>query len=286
MGTHIQQGCRQSPHPRTHVTTKMARATGGQIRKKKGEAGAAKNYITRTQAIKKLQCSMADFRRLCILKGIFPRQPKSTKKANKGSTAPASFYYIKDIQYLLHEPVLQKLRQYKTFSKKLSKAVGRGEWTTAKSLEENQKPKYRLDHIIKERSEMKWKAKKRAMRRRKRRRRNLPALETILKQSRPKSWMLTPAISPVQRCWQLPPTPTTRPCSTLLSSRQRARACLTVNFKPSSPPSQRRPRRPQQLPTKRAQQRRRQMHCRHPPPRSRIQHPSCYPTSSASCTIR
>merc|ERR1712093_866953 len=74
--THIQQGCRQSPHPRTHVTTKMARATGGQIRKKKGEAGAAKNYITRTQAIKKLQCSMADFRRLCILKGIFPRQPK------------------------------------------------------------------------------------------------------------------------------------------------------------------------------------------------------------------
>merc|ERR1711939_1098245 len=587
----IQQGCRQSPHPRTHVTTKMARATGGQIRKKKGEAGAAKNYITRTQAIKKLQCSMADFRRLCILKGIFPRQPKSTKKANKGSTAPASFYYIKDIQYLLHEPVLQKLRQYKTFSKKLSKAVGRGEWTTAKSLEENQKPKYRLDHIIKERypsfpdalrdlddalslivlfahlpasekvpasiiancsrlaaewqlyvmktrslskvflsikgiyfqaivkgetvtwlvpymftqnvptdvdfrimmtflelyqtllgftfyklysdinlvyppkfdttkddegagigallleetsrtltiegkketeedidkvnagkkvtakdvnkqirsithhgaastadqamveddsmavepssaslkddladvpqsteqggqdvqehdidisdlfsnyyfylsrevtrptlefvirsfggqvgwddvlgagspysvndprithhivdrpvprssepmwkrSEMKWKAKKRAMRRRKRRRRNLPALETILKQSRPKSWMLTPAISPVQRCWQLPPTPTTRPCPTLLSSRQRARACLTVNFKPSSPPSQRRPRRPQQLPTKRAQQRRRQMHCRHPPPRSRIQHPSCYPTSSASCTIR
>merc|ERR1712093_836949 len=149
--THIQQGCRQSPHPRTHVTTKMARATGGQIRKKKGEAGAAKNYITRTQAIKKLQCSMADFRRLCILKGIFPRQPKSTKKANKGSTAPASFYYIKDIQYLLHEPVLQKLRQYKTFSKKLSKAVGRGEWTTAKSLEVNQKPKYRLDHIIKER---------------------------------------------------------------------------------------------------------------------------------------
>lgn len=85
--------------------------------------------------------------------GIFPRQPKSTKKANKGSTAPASFYYVKDIQYLLHEPVLQKLRQYKTFSKKLSKAVGRGEWSVAKSLEENQKPKYRLDHIIKERCE-------------------------------------------------------------------------------------------------------------------------------------
>lgn len=37
--------------------------------KQKGKAGAAKNYVTRTSAIKKLQCSLADFRRLCILKG-------------------------------------------------------------------------------------------------------------------------------------------------------------------------------------------------------------------------
>jgi hypothetical protein len=37
--------------------------------KQKGKAGAAKAYITRTAAVKKLQCSLADFRRLCILKG-------------------------------------------------------------------------------------------------------------------------------------------------------------------------------------------------------------------------
>ncbi|BGP25643.1 ribosome biogenesis protein Pescadillo [Rhodotorula toruloides] len=118
--------------------------------KKKGEAGASKNYITRNQAIKKLQCTLGDFRRLCILKGIYPREPKNRKKANKGSSAPASFYYAKDIQYLLHEPVLHKLREHKAFAKKLSKAVGRGEWGLAKNLEE-QKPTYRLDHIIKER---------------------------------------------------------------------------------------------------------------------------------------
>ncbi|KIL65627.1 hypothetical protein M378DRAFT_10735 [Amanita muscaria Koide BX008] len=118
--------------------------------KQKGKAGAVKAYITRTSAIRKLQCSLADFRRLCILKGIFPREPRNKKRANKGSSAPASFYYTKDIAYLAHEPVLKKLREHKAFAKKLSRALGRREWSTAKSLEEN-KPVYRLDHIIKER---------------------------------------------------------------------------------------------------------------------------------------
>ncbi|KAK7463749.1 mRNA-binding ribosome synthesis protein nop7 [Stygiomarasmius scandens] len=121
----------------------------GRLRQK-GKAGAAKAYITRSQATKKLQCSLADFRRLCILKGIFPREPNNKKKANKGSSAPTSFYYAKDIAYLAHEPVLKKLREHKAFAKKLSRALGRGEWSSAKSLEEN-KPAYKLDHIIKER---------------------------------------------------------------------------------------------------------------------------------------
>lgn len=118
--------------------------------KQKGKAGAAKAYVTRSSAVKKLQCSLADFRRLCILKGIFPREPRHRKRANKGSTAPTSFYYAKDIAYLAHEPVLNKLREHKAFAKKISRALGRGEWSTAKNLEEN-KPIYRLDHIIKER---------------------------------------------------------------------------------------------------------------------------------------
>ncbi|KAF8446100.1 Pescadillo N-terminus-domain-containing protein [Boletus edulis BED1] len=118
--------------------------------KQKGKAGAAKAYMTRSAAVKKLQCSLADFRRLCILKGIFPREPRSRKKANKGSTAPTSFYYTKDIGYLAHEPVLNKLREHKAFAKKISRALGRGEWSIAKNLEDS-KPTYRLDHIIKER---------------------------------------------------------------------------------------------------------------------------------------
>ncbi len=118
--------------------------------KKKNTRGNAKNFITRTQAVKKLQVSLADFRRLCIFKGIFPREPRNKKKANKGSTAPVTFYYYKDIQYLLHEPVLQKFRDHKAFSKKLNRALGRGEVGDAKKLEEN-RPKYKLDNVIKER---------------------------------------------------------------------------------------------------------------------------------------
>ena len=38
--------------------------------KQKGKAGAAKAYVTRSSAVKKLQCTLADFRRLCILKGM------------------------------------------------------------------------------------------------------------------------------------------------------------------------------------------------------------------------
>lgn len=118
--------------------------------KRKGTTGNAKNFITRTQAVRKLQVSLADFRRLCIFKGIYPRVPRNKKKANKGSTAPVTFYYSKDIQYLLHEPVLQKFREHKTFAKKLQRALGRGEISDASRLDLN-KPKYSLDHVIKER---------------------------------------------------------------------------------------------------------------------------------------
>ncbi|PWW79349.1 hypothetical protein C7212DRAFT_360784 [Tuber magnatum] len=119
--------------------------------KKKGVSGNAKNFITRTQAVRKLQVSLPDFRRLCIFKGIYPREPRNKKKANKGSTHSTTFYYTKDIQYLLHEPVLQKFRDHKAFAKKLQKALGRGDFSDAKRLETTQKPVVRLEHIVKER---------------------------------------------------------------------------------------------------------------------------------------
>ncbi|KAI0474012.1 Pescadillo N-terminus-domain-containing protein [Xylariaceae sp. FL0804] len=126
--------------------------------KRKGETGNAKNYITRTQAVKKLQISLPDFRKLCIWKGIFPREPRNRKKASKSSTASTTFYYAKDIQYLLHEPLLQKFREQKVLEKKISRALGRGDVGDASRLERNAarpektgKPRYTLDHVIRER---------------------------------------------------------------------------------------------------------------------------------------
>ncbi|XP_078083543.1 pescadillo [Mustelus asterias] len=122
----------------------------GGLEKKKHERGAATNYITRNKARKKLQLSLADFRRLCILKGIYPHEPKHKKKVNKGSTAPRTFYLIKDIRFLLHEPIVNKFRDYKVFVRKLRKAYGKAEWGTVERLRDN-KPVYKLDHVVKER---------------------------------------------------------------------------------------------------------------------------------------
>ena len=126
--------------------------------KKKGEAGQAKNFITRSQAVRKLQISLPDFRKLCIWKGIYPREPRDKKKASKSSKHSTTFYYTKDIQYLLHEPLLQKFREQKALEKKISKALGRGDAHDASRLERNAsrpektgKTKYSLDHVIRER---------------------------------------------------------------------------------------------------------------------------------------
>ncbi|XP_045113015.1 pescadillo homolog [Portunus trituberculatus] len=122
----------------------------GSKRKKKGESGEAKRYITRNAAVKKLQLSLRDFRRLCILKGIYPREPKNRRKAQKGDSTIKTLYYMKDIQFLLHEPIIWKFREHRAFSLKIKHAKAKKDRSKVQRMMQN-KPMYRLDHIVRER---------------------------------------------------------------------------------------------------------------------------------------
>ncbi|KAG6535060.1 hypothetical protein ZIOFF_000014 [Zingiber officinale] len=52
-------------------------------------------------------------RKLCILKGIFPREPKRTVEGNQ-----KIYYRMKDVMFLAHEPLLHKLRLITCITKK------------------------------------------------------------------------------------------------------------------------------------------------------------------------
>ena len=85
----------------------------------KGHAGVAVEYVSRTRAVKQLQVSIRDFRRLCILKGVFPRDPPHKRHLDARQT----YYHHKDVAFLMHEPILNKFRQTKTFMKRFARAV-------------------------------------------------------------------------------------------------------------------------------------------------------------------
>ena len=112
------------------------------VNKKKGSAA---RYLTRTQSLRKLQLKLNEFRRLCILKGIFPKEPpRFFKGVNK------TYYLKKDINFLANEKLLNKFREIKTYQKKIRKAQKKSKKFDVQHLIEN-RPTYTLTHIIKER---------------------------------------------------------------------------------------------------------------------------------------
>jgi len=117
-------------------------------RKKKLTEGAASNLITRSRALRKLQLSLKDFRRLCILKGIYPRPPK--KRLIKKYGTKATFYHAKDLLFLTHEPLKKKFTEMKIYIRKLNKARNRGDKFKHQMLKQK-KPKFSYDHLIRER---------------------------------------------------------------------------------------------------------------------------------------
>ena len=116
-------------------------------RQKKDHAGLDATFIGRSACLKRLQISLKDFRRLCILKGVYPREPRGrTPSKKKGQV----YYHIKDIRAIAHEPLLAKFREFRAFMKKVRKAAGRNEKEEA-ARKESYAPSYTLHHLVRER---------------------------------------------------------------------------------------------------------------------------------------
>ncbi|KAF8356885.1 lpd-7 [Pristionchus pacificus] len=118
--------------------------------KRKGEQGAAVNFVSRKKALIKLQLSLNDFRRLCILKGVYPHEPNNRKKVQNGSSERKILYLLKDIKFLAQEPIINQFRNYKVFLRKLNHAKAKREAEKYTKIIDN-KPQYQLDRIVKER---------------------------------------------------------------------------------------------------------------------------------------
>ncbi|CAJ1977050.1 unnamed protein product [Sphenostylis stenocarpa] len=111
---------------------------------KKKEGNAAK-FVTRSQGLKQLQISLPLFRKLCILKGVTPREPK---KKFKGTHQ--TYYHVKDIAFLHHEPLVEVHRAIRVHERKIKKAEAKKNNERANRLREKT-PKPKIDRIIRQR---------------------------------------------------------------------------------------------------------------------------------------
>ena len=123
-----------------------------------GQKAKRSKYMTRSDAMKYLQLNLGDFRRLCILKGIHPKQPtksqlKNRSKLNKDKPLQKGklYYYKKDIKFMAHDPLVIRFREWKLFLKRLKKAEVKQDADQIKSLNEYSKPHFTYDHLVKER---------------------------------------------------------------------------------------------------------------------------------------
>lgn len=112
----------------------------------KGLMSSQTDFIPRTRAVKRLGISLKDFRRLCILKGIYPRPPPH----NHARTSTVAYYHVKDISYLNHEPLLARFRDSKVYMKRVKRALGRHDLSSARRVYASM-PALDLNHLIRER---------------------------------------------------------------------------------------------------------------------------------------
>lgn len=117
----------------------------GTLKEKRLRPGKT-GYISRPQVTKRLQLSLAEFRQLCIYKGIHPVEPslKRIRKLDK------TWYYLKDISFLRRDEIMTWFREIKTYKKKKVhlKAVGK---KAELEVLKKRRPTLNMDHFVRER---------------------------------------------------------------------------------------------------------------------------------------
>ncbi|KAB2604597.1 pescadillo-like protein [Pyrus ussuriensis x Pyrus communis] len=85
---------------------------------------------------------VGNYRKLCILKGVFPWELKKKVKGNHHT-----YYHLKDVSFIQHEPLLEQLRGIRAYERKVKRADAKKNKERAALLKER-RPTYKLDGII------------------------------------------------------------------------------------------------------------------------------------------
>lgn len=120
--------------------------------KKKIKKKKEGKYLTKKHILRKLFLNEEEFRKLCIFKGIYPKDFKEIPlKYRKKFYKHKVFYTRNDFLKLSHEKIINDFRKIKIYLKKYKKCkLTLEDFTRSKNIVANF-PVYKLEHIIKER---------------------------------------------------------------------------------------------------------------------------------------
>ncbi|TNJ26567.1 Pescadillo cell cycle regulator [Giardia muris] len=111
----------------------------------KGPDGPEERFITRNRACRKLQLTLSDFKRVCILKGVYPQVPSRPYAGTR-----TAYYLRQDITCLERDPLLAQIRARRTQERKARRREARAELLEARLIRARM-PVVTLDHVILER---------------------------------------------------------------------------------------------------------------------------------------
>jgi len=109
-----------------------------------------KKFLTRMQATRLLQTDSMGFRRLCILKGIYPRALGRSKQKSSGNDK--QYYMAKEIKWLVRDHLQERIQDYSAWEKRFRRAKAMQKDKEIAFLTSSKgRPHYQLAATLKER---------------------------------------------------------------------------------------------------------------------------------------